>query len=99
MIDLILQPIVKQTSTYIKDSQQILQKYSNVTLDDTNLFLYTCDIEALYTNIDKNISSNLITEEIKQNLDPSFITPFGFHTLLKLIFENNIFQYDKKFFV
>jgi hypothetical protein len=32
-VDLLLQPLDQQTSTYVKDSQQILQKYNNMRLD------------------------------------------------------------------
>jgi hypothetical protein len=67
-VDLVLQPLVQQTSTYVKDSQQILQKYNNMRLDYEELYLYTSDIEALYTNIDKNKAADLITEEINYTI-------------------------------
>jgi hypothetical protein len=98
-VDLVLQPLVQQTSTYVKDSQQILQKYNNMRLDYEELYLYTSDIEALYTNIDKNKAADLITEEIKDNLDTNYITPFAFNTIIRLIFENNVFKYENKYFI
>jgi hypothetical protein len=98
-IDLILQPLVKQTSTYVKDSQYILQKYENKTFDCNEIILYTADIEALYTNIDKNQAADLITEEIKNNLDTNFVTAMAFNTIIRLIFENNIFKYENKYYI
>jgi hypothetical protein len=76
----------------VKDSQYILQKNENKTFDCNEIILYTADIEALYTNIDKNQAADLITEEIKNNLETNFVTAMAFNTIIRLIFENNIFN-------
>ena len=51
LIDTILQPLVKQSFSYIKDSQEVLLKTKNLTIPD-NSILYSCGFESLYTNID-----------------------------------------------
>ena len=57
------------------------------------------DFESLYTNIMKTTAVNYITDFLTEYFDSNYITPFGFHTILNLIFEKNVFSYkNKKFF-
>lgn len=99
LIELILQPIVRKTSTYIKDSQHFIQNTYNIKLESNDVFLYTCDFESLYRNINKTDAINLITDYIKDSLDIEHITPTGFNSILELIFTNNVFRYKNNFFI
>ena len=45
LVDLIIQPILRNTSTYLKDSQHLLQKCVDLKIDSTNVFLYSMDFE------------------------------------------------------
>ena len=97
LIDLILQPFVKKTSSFILDSQNLIQKSLNKFFP-INSKLYSCDFESLYTNINLEDALKLICEFISKNLKSDDISAFGFHELLKLVFENNVFEFNGYFF-
>ena len=50
MLDLILQPYVGQTRSYIKDTSDFLEKISSIELEEDD-WLFTMDVTSLYTNI------------------------------------------------
>ena len=95
LVDLIIQPILRNTSTYLKDSQHLLQKCVDLKIDSTNVFLYSMDFESLYTNIQKNYAVTIITEFMSQYLDQKYITSAAFYIILSLIFDFNYFYYKK----
>ena len=99
LVDMIIQPILRNTETFIKDSQHLLQKCNKLVIENSEVYLYSMDFESLYTNIIKSIAVNYITDFLKDTLDENYITPFAFHKVLSLVFEKNIFTYNnKKFF-
>ena len=93
LIDLIIQPILRSTETYIKDSQHLLQKCEKLIIKNQNVFLYSMDFKALYTNVNKLHTVQLITEYIGMHLDSMYITPLAFNVILSKIFDYNIFAY------
>jgi hypothetical protein len=97
-IDLLLKPILSETSSYLKDSQHLLQKCNKIIFNNDKVFLYSMDFESLYTNIDKLDACNLITEFISGYLDYNYIQPSAFREILLIIFENNVFTYGTKYF-
>jgi hypothetical protein len=97
LIDLILQPFVKKTSSFILDSQNLIQKSLNISFPK-NASLFTCDFESLYTNIDLLKALNVITEFISKNFNSNDISTIGFYEILKLVFENNVFTFNNKFY-
>ncbi len=99
LIDLILQPIIKSTDTYIQDSQHLLQKLDEQTFDAGKMYLYSCDFESLYTNIKKEDAISLICDYMRNKLDPTIINTTGLARLLGIVFECNIFKYKEKFYI
>ena len=99
LIELILQPLVTQTESYLKDSQQLLQICENLCIKNNNVYIYSCDFDSLYTNIDKNEAIHRITDFVKDRLDIKYITPNAFNTILLLIFENNIFNFNTSYYL
>ncbi len=104
-IFLVLQPIVNQSESYLQDSQHLLQIFSkfnsNRTLKERKkCFLYSCDFEALYTNINLDLALTLIMETIIEFniLDQKMITPQGFKVLLGNVFNFNVFSFDNDFY-
>jgi hypothetical protein len=95
LIDLILQTFVKKTSSFLLDSQNLIQKACNLVFP-SDVDLYTCDFESLYTNIDLDKALNILTDFISKNFQSKDITTLGFREILKLIFENNVFSFNKK---
>ena len=50
MLDIILQPYVGQTRSYIKDTSDFLEMISSIELEEDD-WLFTMDVISLYTNI------------------------------------------------
>jgi predicted GIY-YIG superfamily endonuclease len=93
LIDLLIQPILRNTSTYLKDSQHLLQKCNDLVIEESNVHLYSMDFESLYTNIIKEDAVNLITDFIKPSLNHNYLSSFAFNIILSLIFDYNYFYY------
>ncbi len=98
-IDYILQPHVKLSKSYIKDSQNLIQKLETLKLpDNKDIKLSSLDFESLYSNIDLDDALFIIDDFMKDKISNPHLTIIGFHSLLKLLFENNIFSYRNKYF-
>lgn len=78
-INIVLQPLVSNTDSYIKDSQDLINKTSNIHFN-SSIYLYSIDFEALYMNIDTNRCLNYICEYVKPFLsDSKHINIVGFY--------------------
>ena len=96
-MDYLLRPLVIESSSYIKDSQHLILK----TLEKefpTDSKLFSCDFEALYTNIDHEDCLNYLSEFMKDKLINSDIKIEGFRIILNLILKNNYFKFEEKFY-
>jgi len=67
-IDTIIKPIIKLTESYIQDSQKLLQKTKEKTFP-TNCLIYSCNFEALYSNIDLIHVLNIICDFMKDKIN------------------------------
>ena len=99
LIDLLLQPIIQNTESYLRDSQNLMQKCKYLRFVDNKLFLYSMDFESLYTNMDKNDVAIRISEYINQFMDTNFIDSFAINKIILVIFENNVFKYKNNYFI
>ena len=97
MIDYILKQIVMKTETYLKDSQNLIQKINNLYFEEEP-YLYSLDIVSLYTNINQSHAIDTITEFMSRFLDNFHIDIIGFNMLLKIMFNSNVFMFDENFF-
>ena len=97
LIDCLLQPFIKKNASYIQDSQHLIQQARYKTFPSTSK-QYSCDFEGLYSNINLDHALILISEFISTNFDSSIISSFGFHTILELVFKNNIFTFNNKYY-
>ena len=99
IIELILQPLVKQSFSYIKDSQEILIKTQNLYIPEDSI-LYAADFESLYTNINTKKLIDIVCDVTAPLLTFSkFLNPFAFRIMLTLVLNNNIFKYKDSFFI
>ena len=98
LIDRLLQPYVKNSTSYIKDSQNLIQNCENLKIDKTYK-LYSCDFESLYTNINSSHAIDLISEYYEKYIKINEITTLGFKQLLEMVFFNNIFEFNEKYYV
>jgi len=97
LIDCLLKPILKLTPSYIQDSQNLLQKTKNVKFP-SDCQIFSCDFEGLYSNIDLNHALIIIYDFMKDKINSIHLNHKAFYIFLKLIFENNFFTYNKKFY-
>ena len=97
LIDILLQPWVQSSSSYIKDSQNLIQKLEDLTLPN-DAKMYSFDFESLYSNINLVDCLNIISDFMKNKIEDSNLNIIGFHHILKLIFENNVFSYKNYFY-
>ena len=97
LLDSILKPLLKLTDSYIQDSQHLLQKTKDVKYP-SNCQIFSCDFEGLYSNIDLNHALIIIYDFMKDKINSKHLNHKAFYIFLKLIFENNYFKYNKKFY-
>jgi hypothetical protein len=98
-IDTILRPIVVKTPTYIKNSLDIIQHLKGIKTKETHV-LITADISSLYTNIEQEFGATTVTNYIYKNYRNEIkINKTSFKTILRHVLINNIFEFDKKYFL
>ena len=98
LIDFLLQPLVKQTNTYIKDTQYLINDLNKLKIDK-KYNIFTADVSDLYMNIELARLLDVITFLMKDKLeDNRFIDIIAFHALLSLLLNNNFIFHNKKFY-
>ncbi len=99
-IDLFLQPYIQNSESYIKDSQNVLQNCEKLKVKE-NYFLYSCDFESLYTNINTEEAIRLISKYFETRMSPYImdLDINGLNGILKLILYNNIFYFINSYYI
>ena len=98
ILDLLLKPIVMKTETYIKDSQNLIQKIKDVIFEKKP-YLYSLDIVSLYTSIRKDHATQIITEFINEiGLNSFHLDIVAVNQLLKILFSTNVFKFEESFY-
>ncbi len=101
LIDLIIQPFVTKNVTYLKDSTNLIQELDNINLDGYDLKdinIYSMDFESLYTNIKSEDAINKITDYLSKHWFSEHINNTAIFEILKMIFENNVFEFNKNYY-
>ena len=93
-IDYFLQPLVKISSSYIKDTYHFISKIRNINLKPNSTFV-TIDIVSLYTNIPINGAILAIENLFLKNPD-SKRPDSVILKLLKIILNNNDFTFNSE---
>jgi len=97
LLDTIFKPIIKLTESYIQDSQNLLQNSKNMFFP-SNCSLFSCDFESLYSNIDLDDALFVICDFMKNKINSKHLNIKALYNFLKLIFENNYFIFNKKYY-
>jgi hypothetical protein len=97
ILDLLLKPIVMRTETYIKDSQNLIQKLEDMTFEKKP-FLYSLDIVSLYTSIRTEHAIQVITEFMSKYLDSFHLNIVALYNLISIMCTTNVFKFEKDFF-
>ena len=97
LISILLKHIVVTQKTYIKDSQNLIQKTKNIQFKN-NVFIHSAYFENLYTNIPTQ-KALIIISEFYMNSSIDGISSHCFNVILKLVLENNYFTFDSSFYL
>lgn len=89
-------PACKHTS-YIKNSYDFIDKIKNIEINE-NTFIVTGDITSLYTNMKHHLTISNIQKIFNKYPDPNRPDNYIIK-LLKLILENNDFEFNKETFL
>ena len=97
MLDIILQPLLLNTKSYIKDTPDFLRKIEELTiLSEENFF--TLDVTSLYTNIPLEESLDIMEKEFFPKTN-CCIPILYLRKLLELILKCNNFKFDRKHYL
>ena len=96
-IDYYINPLSHTHPSYIKDTYTFVNKLKNLTVPE-NTFLFSVDVESLYTNIDTTLGIEAVRKALASSPDPSrpdhYILQFLHITLTR-----NDFLFDTSFFL
>ena len=99
-VDHFLNPLVKESKSYIKDTTDFITKIESLDLRNDNYILGTLDVTALYTNIPNEEGINCIREILKKERNsqekPSNESLMN---LLELVLTKNNFQFNGEHFL
>lgn len=90
-IDYTLKPFITSHFTFIKDSQNLMQKLDTFKCNPSTS-LFSADFESLYTNIPLDEAIDIISDFICKIPNTEF-SGFGFRKLLELVLKNNFFYF------
>ena len=98
LLDFLIRPYVITSDSYIKDSQDFIQKTKNIKIPE-NYFLVTADFVSLYSNINHDDCLFMLTDFFKDKLSNfEHLSIEAFHSILKLVLNYNFFKYKDLFF-
>ena len=98
LIDFVLRPLVKNTESFILDSQNLIQKLENIEIPD-GCILATGDFDSLYSNIVHEDCIFMICDFLKDKLDTKYMNIRAFNSFLKIVLKNNFFKYNNRFYL
>ena len=81
LIDQILKVFVSKTETYIKDSQNLIQKCEDFTFNKKPN-IYSMDFSSLYSNLNPVHVILLITDFMRDRIDSKHLNVYGFKAIL-----------------
>ena len=97
LLNFLIRPYVVNTESYIKDSQNLIQKTKDIKIPE-GYTMASADFSALYSSIDHEDCISNLTDFFNTKLDSEHINIEGFRRILKLILNNNYFKYNEKYF-
>lgn len=96
-LDYFLTPLSKKHSSYIKDTQNFLEKIKALRLKEP-CFLFTMDVNSLYTNIDIELGMKATKKILESHPDPSRPDDILMR-LLEINLKRNDFVFQKNWYL
>lgn len=92
-----LNPLAQKHDSYIKDTYDFLEKIGRLQIPQ-DAFLFTIDVDSLYTNIETDVGVEAVKECFKKHPDPKRPDNYIIK-LLKINLTKNDFQFNSKFYL
>lgn len=96
-LDYYLNPLSTLHRSYIKDTYTFIEKIKSTKIKE-NAFLFTIDIDSLYTNIETTLGLQAVKDIFKAHPDPNRPDK-ALLKFLTLSLEKNDFEFDGKFYL
>jgi len=96
----ILNPLVGNTDSYIKNSQHFLEKLSQIDIDPNNT-LVSFDVVSLFTNVPVDKTLTVVRDKLESDIKLGERTKLNIDTILELLtfcVKTTYFQYKNEFF-
>ena len=97
MSDIILQPLLIETKSYIKDTPGFLRKLDRIKILPTENF-FTLDVTSLYTNIPLEESLDIMEKEFFPKTNCGIPIDY-LRRMLELVLKCNNFKFNRKHFL
>ena len=100
-LDFYLKPIVKETPSYIKDTNHFLRTVFNLQTEiRPGNILVTMDVKSLYTNIPQDLGIQYCLEAMQNFYQGALPLPIqDLEQMLRFILKHNYFEFDKKYYL
>jgi len=98
-IDSVLQPLMKSLPSYIKDTTDFIKKLKSIPQLSDNSILVSLDVTSLYTNIPHTDGIEACKYFLDNNPNNSTLSSEDICKIIKLILENNYFQFNNKNYI
>ena len=100
LADYFLQPFVKSTKSYVRDTTDFINKIEELTPVSDNAILCTIDVSSLYTNIPNQEGIQACSTQLEQNRRGQ-LHPSNDHIihLLELVLSKNNFDFNGKHYL
>ncbi|XP_041424923.1 uncharacterized protein LOC121395440 isoform X1 [Xenopus laevis] len=97
-LDRVLQPLVVNTRSYLKDNMQLLNQLQNITLPNTGVLLVSLDVGSLYTSISHEMGIQAASDSLL-NTDHSGSEQSFLIDLLKIVLYENYFLFGDTYYM
>lgn len=97
-IDWFLQPLVRKTESFLRDTKHLLQLLDTVTFGDRSVYLATADVASLYTIIDHEEAIQATKWALKKFSDLKAVQRKFLLECLKYSLDHNYFWHENDFF-
>uniref|UniRef100_A0A8C5LZ93 Reverse transcriptase domain-containing protein n=1 Tax=Leptobrachium leishanense TaxID=445787 RepID=A0A8C5LZ93_9ANUR len=97
-VDILLQPIVKEMPSYLKDTISILQILDEIKWEKDYIMVVS-DVNSLYSNIPHAMGMQIVNERISDSKKLDDIQVGFIMESIQFILENNYFKFGEDFFL
>ena len=90
-----LQPVVKEGRSYVKDTQDFLEKLKHLGKVPSNAILVTANVVGLYPSIPHEAGLEALYEKLEERVEKK-IPSSDLLNMAEFVLKNNYFEFDSK---